>query len=239
MRKALSSASLKSSKTTQIILSIRTTLILSLLLYASSGYAQGSFRLGSQPSINLNKKLSAGYKLNLGLESRQTLYRDNAFNTTYDRTDISIVLSKKVGLSGILAGGYVMRFDSGDFIHRTTQQYTYVSNSRIRLAHRMVFDQTYSPVNPTQVRLRYRLSSLFPLNGDSIDPSEYYVKIQNQYTNAYQDGYDLEIALNIALGHKFSNDNKLEFGLDSRISDFGEDSLASRIWIRIGWFVVI
>lgn len=221
-------------------MSIRKLITAICILMAVPSCAQeGNFRFGSLPSFNFNKKLENGYKVNMKLESRQELYRDNAFNTTYDRTDLSLVLSKRVGLSSILAGGYLMRFDNGSVIHRLIQQFTFVNENRIRLAHRIVFDQTFAESRSTQYRLRFRLAALFPLSGDSIDPTEFYIKLQNELLNIYQDTYDIELRTMAFLGYKFNDGSKLELGLDNRFGSFVSSPVQSRTWLALAWYLAI
>lgn len=200
---------------------------------------EGNFRLGTLPSVNLNKKLTNGYKLNFKSESRQVLFRDDGFRTTYDRTDLTLILSKRVGLSSILAGGYLMRFDDGELIHRLIQQLTFVNDSRIRLAHRLVFDQTFTPSRSNTYRLRYRFSGLIPLSGDAIDPTEFYLKTQGEHLNIYQDDFDIELRAIIFLGYKFTDSNKLELGLDNRFSSLFNGRVQSRTWLAMSWFLVL
>ncbi len=157
----------------------------------------------------------------------------------YDLSDFIFIASKKVGLNNSLAGGYLFRLRGTTVIHRTIQQFTIVSNyNAFRLAHRISTDQTFEPREPTTFRLRYRLTAELPLNGESVDPGEWYAKISNEYLNSLQDkSYDLEIRLIPLLGYQFTDNNKLEFGPDYRISSFLESSPRSVYWLSVNWFV--
>jgi len=120
---------LLSSKKAQTILNIRIGLAFLILLLSSPSMSQqGNFQLGSLPSFNLNKKLNNGYRVNIKVESRQVNYAASQFDPSYDRTNLSMVLSKRVGLSSNLAGGYLTRIDDSDLIHRFIQQFTALIN---------------------------------------------------------------------------------------------------------------
>jgi len=107
------------------------------------------------------------------------------------------------------------------------------------VAHRLVFDQTITEASPSQYRLRYRLAGLIPWSGDSIDPTEFYLKIQNEYLKIYGDEYDLEVRVNASIGYKFADSNKLEFGLAGRLENLINNPVRSATWITLGGFLVI
>ena len=209
-----------------------------------AGAAQSSYQFGILPAINLNKSFANNWKINLKTESRQILKEGlfsekNMFQYKYTLTDIAVVASKKTGLNTALAGGYMLRIRDEQFIHRTIQQFTMVSNySGFRLAHRFSSDQTFEENEAVAVRLRYRITSEFPLSGQSVDPKELYLKINHEYVNAVQDtNYDLEIRLIPLLGYTFSDTNKLESGLDYRLNSFLGGNPRSRFWITLNWFI--
>ncbi|MBK8705115.1 MAG: DUF2490 domain-containing protein [Saprospiraceae bacterium] len=206
--------------------------------------AQSDYRVGLLPAINVNKSLGRGWAVNFKYELRQFALQGNYSSSPesafeYDLSDFIFIASKKVGLNNSLAGGYLFRLRGTTVIHRTIQQFTIVSNyNAFRLAHRISTDQTFEPREPTTFRLRYRLTAELPLNGESVDPGEWYAKISNEYLNSLQDkSYDLEIRLIPLLGYQFTDNNKLEFGPDYRISSFLESSPRSVYWLSVNWFV--
>jgi len=88
--------------------------------------------------------------------------------------------------------------------------------------------------------LRYRIASEFPLSGQSIDPKEFYLKVSNEYLNAFQgNDYDLEIRLAPHFGFLFSDTNKLEFGPAYRISSFIDGSAKNSFWLSLNWYLKI
>lgn len=208
--------------------------------------AQSTFQLGVLPSINFNKKLKKDWSLNTRLESRQLLQRgqingpvEREFN--YVLTDFSLIASKKIGLNSRIAGGYLIRFEDDEIQHRFIQQYTVVQViPRFRLAHRIVTDQTISPSEEPEFRLRYRITSEIPLNGESVDPREFYLRINNEYLNSIQAReYDLEIRLVPLLGYEINDRFKIETGLDYRVNSFIHSKTRHSYWMSLNFFMEI
>ncbi len=206
--------------------------------------AQSSYQVGILPSINLNYKLKKDWSLNFKIESRQLLERgtfDGDIDKGYEYvlTDYSLIAAKKVGLNSRISGGYLFRFREGKATHRFIQQYTTTQKlSRLRLAHRVVTDQTFSPAESTEYRLRYRLVVEIPLNGQSADPKEFYLKIGNEYLNSIQaTAYDLEMRLVPLLGYALGENHKIEGGLDYRVNQFLNQSARHSFWLSLNWFI--
>jgi len=207
-------------------------------------HAQSAYQAGLLPAININAKLSDQWSLNLKSESRQRLLfgitdGERVSKYSYVLTDFSFIAARKVGLSGRIAGGYLIRFFHGEIIHRSIQQYTYVQNlSGFRLAHRVVADQTFSPIEANEFRFRYRLASEIPLNGESADPKEFYLKLSNEYLNSLQDSdYDLEVRVVALMGYSLTDKQKIEFGLDYRLSSFLNQVTRHSFWTSINWYI--
>ena len=206
--------------------------------------AQSTYRVGTLPSININKGLPYAWSINFKAESRQSLTTGSFSGESvpefdYLLTDLSLITSKKVGLNNKLAGGYLARLREGRTIHKAVQQFTLVRRySAFRMAHRFSFDQAFEKDGPVEIRLRYRLTGEFPLNGEAVDVREFYLKINNEYLNAFQDGeYDLEIRLAPLLGYIFTDKNKFEFGLDYRLSSFLDSPARNSFWVSLNWYL--
>jgi hypothetical protein len=90
------------------------------------------------------------------------------------------------------------------------------------------------------VRLRYRLSLELPLNGTQVDAGEWYLKVNHEYLNAFQDrNYDLELRLVPVLGHLVNDRNKWEMGIDSRVNGFlAEDTRWTFFW-ALAWYYIL
>lgn len=211
-----------------------------------SVFAQSTYQFGGLPSVNLNKKLKNDWSLNTKIESRQVFQRgeingssDKEYN--YVLTDLSLIAAKKVGLNSRIAGGYLIRFEDGDFFHRFIQQYVIVQKlSGWRLAHRISSDQTFSKIEKPEIRFRYRITSEIPLNGESVDPGEFYLKLNNEYVNSFQVlEYDLEIRLIPLLGYDIKDNFKIESGLDYRVNSFFNNSTRHSYWMTFNLFIDI
>ena len=205
--------------------------------------AQSDFQFGLLPSLNFNKSLHNEVKLNFKLESRQALqqgfFRDsNPISYDYILTDLSGLAAKKIAINKTVAIGYLIRFRDGDIVHRSIQQFIISKDySGLKLAHRFAADQTFQKQQSGIFRLRYRLSSQIALSGLNVDPNELYFKLNNEYLNAFSSGdYDLEIRLMPFLGYVFTNDKKIEIGLDYRLNSFLNDVPSHRFWIGVNWY---
>lgn len=208
--------------------------------------AQSSYRIGLLPKFNVNLRLENEWKLNTKLESRQ-LISEGDFGMPsnaqyrYALTDLAVVLAKKAGANSTLGGGYMIRLEEGRAAHRFIQQYSVVRRyTAFRLGHRFAADQTLRNGEAPTFRFRYRIGMDIALSGQTVDPREFYVKLNHEYLNAFQGGsYDLEIRLIPFLGYAFTDNNKLETGLDYRLNSFINGSSRSSFWIQIGWFISI
>lgn len=211
-----------------------------------AAFGQGAYYgAGFLPAINLNKGLPGGWKFNLKWESRYGQMDLNPPEGTPNRpsfllADFAFVLSHRVGLNNAVAGGYLIRFEKGERIHRSIQQFTLVRRySSFRMAHRFTADQTFSPIESTSFRFRYRLTAELPLNGSALDHKELYLKLNHEHLHGFQDGiYELEFRIIPLLGFVFSDNNKLEFGLDYRIDSFiGGTAPVNDLWASLSWYL--
>lgn len=205
--------------------------------------AQSDFQFGLLPSLNFNKKLPNEIRLNFKLESRQALQQgffesNNPIAYDYLLTDLSFLGAKKIAINKTVAIGYLIRFREGQMVHRSIQQFI-VSNdfSGFRLSHRFTTDQTFEQDQAPIFRVRYRVSSQIALNGLKVDPKEFYLKMNNEYLNAFEgNDYDLEIRVGPFIGYTFSQDKKMELGLDYRLNSFLNHVPSHRFWIGVNWY---
>jgi hypothetical protein len=217
--------------------------IIFILLASMSALAQPNYTVGLLPSINLSTSLPQGYKINLNTESRQTFFnstssKNQEFQYEYNLTDFTFIVSKKVGLTKTVAAGYLLRIREGEIQQRSIQQFILSSKyANFIISHRIATDQTFLKDEATTLRLRYRISAGIPLNGQTVDPGEFYLKLNHEYLNELQDGlYNLEIRVVPFLGFEISDKNKIELGLDFRINSFLEGASQSRYWTAINWY---
>jgi hypothetical protein len=206
--------------------------------------AQSTYQFGALPSLNLNKKLENAWSLNGKIESRQLIqsgqFKGEIFNKNkYVLTDFSLITAKKIGLNSRFTGGYLVRLEDGDVFHRFIQQYIVVQKfSGLRLAHRLSCDQTFSKIEAAEYRLRYRITAEIPLNGESVDPGEFYLKINNEYVNSLQlKEYDLEIRIVPLVGFDITDNFKVETGIDYRINSFITNNARNSYWMNLNFFI--
>ncbi|MDO8951823.1 MAG: DUF2490 domain-containing protein, partial [Draconibacterium sp.] len=221
-----------------------------MIFIAINGSAQSFYRVGSMPSVNINNGLPDNWALHFKTESR-LLFQSGQFGKEpirdfdYVLSDISMIVSKKTGLNTNLGGGYLVRILENQVIHRTIQQISIVRKyNSFRLAHRFSADQSFN-LSPNgefefkyvEYRLRYRIAAEFPLNGQSVDAREFYLKINNEYLYGWQNSEDdIEIRIVPLLGYNFEDNSKLEMGLDYRLDSFLNDHTQNSFWLSINWF---
>lgn len=224
--------------------SLASIFILMAVFLTVAGFAQSTYTLGTLPKFNVNKSLPGGYGVNFKTESR-LLFAKGTFEGDWESafehglTEVSLIGSKKAGLANKIAGGYLIRFRDGRIIHRAIQQFSLMSRfNGFRLGHRFSADQSFAGDQKPEIRLRYRLATDLPLNGKVVDPREFYLKLSNEYLNAFQgDDYDLEIRVTPVLGYVFSDENKLEFGPDYRVSSFIGSTTKNSFWFKLSWYL--
>lgn len=214
------------------------------LCVSAASHAQSS-GIGILPAINLNAKINEAWRFNVRVESRQALASaeqgfPSELNYRYLLTDYSTLVSRKIGLNNSLAAGYLMRVEEGAIDHRLIQQFTLIQRfATFRLAHRFGSDQTFGNVEPT-FRFRYRAAVEIPLNGQSVDPREGYIKVGHEYLFSLQaTEAQVEMRLIPFYGYMIDERNKIEAGIDYRRANIGGDLTSSSYWWSIGWFLHI
>ncbi len=222
--------------------------MLLLFLWSSNTFlsAQSTYRAGLLPAINVNQKLPDQWRLNYKAETRFTasegLFTEPApLAFDYGLIDLSTIVSKKFGSNKSLAGGYLIRLREKEVIHRLIQQLAIVQRyETFRLAHRFSADQTFGPEGPPEFRLRYRISTDFALNGQSVNQNEFYFKMNHEYLGSLEaTAVDLEIRLVPLLGYYLNDNRKIEWGLDYRINSFVNGPSRSSFWLVMNAFLVI
>lgn len=228
------------------ILSIkRAFLVLCACLYAQAIWAQNRFQTGVLPSINFNKNVDELYSLNLKIETREQFWSglsesDPPFNHQHLLTDLTFIGSRKIGLTEKINFGYLLRLREQGVVHRTIQQFTFISRLKsLNLGHRFVTDQTFESEEKTVYRLRYRLSTELPLQGEKADPGELYLKLNNELIQSWQNGSQplTEYRFGPFLGYFIDKTHKLEVGLDYRNQSLLINPTRHSYWLSINWFV--
>ncbi len=205
------------------------------------GKAQHAFSGGMLPKLNFSAKVSEKIKLVQSIESRQQFYDNDSemgLDYQYVLTDFAFRISRKVFSNQSLNIGYTLRLRQGKVYHRITQQYNIVRHfDFFRMGHRLATDQTYSKSKDTEFRFRYRLTFEIPLSGDKVDPGEFYAKMGNEYLLETSGGEnDLEIRLLPFLGYEINKKNKVETGLDYRVSDISGEGSDHALRLSLTWY---
>lgn len=196
--------------------------------------SQSNLDAGFLPKIVLSKKISNKTKWVNSIESRSIFY-DDVYQFSHSLIDFSTILSLKTNLNQSFNFGYIIRFRDSKKIHRTFQHYNFVSQfSSVKLAHRFAFEQFYESKQQTTFRTRYRFSLEKALNGEKVDVKEFYIKVGNEYLYDFE---DLEIRLTPYLGYQASKKDKIEFGLDYRLSSFVNNATENNFWFRATWYI--
>jgi len=219
-----------------------------IALFCGSLDAQRPLRAGALPGLNLSQRINSDWKAQLNLEHRAIQlaeHRDGKPKPEWgwrsERTDLTVFLSRKYRLDQSFALGYMLRFEEGERIHRTRQQWARVFREyNFRWAYRIAADQTFFEDDPTEFRWRHRFTIEVPLSGQYVDPGEFYFKANNEYLflfGAMKPQWESRwVPL---LGYLFSDRNKVEAGLDfRRESREGERDLNSSWW-TVQWYFAL
>lgn len=206
--------------------------------------AQNRFQTGILPAVNFNRSLDELYSLNFKIETREQFWggavdREQPFDHQHLLTDLTLIGSRKIGLSEKINFGYMLRLREGKEVHRTIQQFSFISRLRtFNIGHRLVTDQTFVAEEPTTFRLRYRVSTELPLDGDKADPGEFYIKLNNEILQHWQLNNKpvLEYRFSPFLGYFIDQTHKLEVGLDYRNQSILIEPTRHSYWLSINWF---
>lgn len=154
-------------------------------------------------------------------------------------SDYALSVSRKTGLNNSVSGGYMLRLRDGVLYHRLSQQFTLIGQLSVaRLAHRFLADETFSTGKPPEFRVRYRLTGEIPLQGASLDPGEWYVKPGAELIAVLSGGeFEPEVRALPLVGYEITDNNKLEAGVDYRVSSFTGGNSRSSYWFSLNWYL--
>lgn len=217
--------------------------VIVFIFFTIAGHAQHIYRLGWLPQINTSFSLQKDWKLSTELENRIMVLEGpqshfSSGRSRLERTDIEAVLTKKTGARGTAGAGYLIRLEDGFFIHRFIQQYSLVQKlNGLRLAHRLRTDQTFEKKEAPSYRGRYRIGIEKPLNGQSIDPREWYIKATNEYLGILQSGnLNLDIRGLAVAGYMISNKFQCEIGIDYRAGELLSADKEHMFLLNMTWY---
>ena len=224
---------------------MRWILMVAFTLGSLAVQAQSLWEGGWLPEISVSHRWSEKWRVSTQLESMQQLYSNGGagpldLDYQYIRTDLTAVLSHSLNPNWSLAAGNMFRFSTGDGVtYRSLQQVAYnTRGGAVRFGHRLRTDQTFTPNQPTLWRLRYRLSLEVPLQGQSLDPGEWYwLGSTEQLMRIRRGDSSWEHRLSASLGYYFNARNKLEFGFDYRHDESFFFQSRNRLWTTINYYI--
>lgn len=200
--------------------------------------------MGVVPEIALSYKINDKFKVNTKVESFNAVL-SNAdsesikWGYAHRSTDFHIFLSYRINPFQSVAVGYLYGIEFDDLSsHRITQQYNLIQRTnKVLLNHRFRIDQTFYYDEPWRLRIRYRVSIKIPLLGRTIDVGEPYLLTSDEILYGWQAGSNgFQNRLVFWSGYYFRNKNKLQAGLEYRLS-FAEIITANTLWLRVSWFI--
>lgn len=220
------------------------TILLGLSLLCIKVSAQSGYKGGAMFQLKPDFSFENDWKLNTKLESRQVLFEGlnkDPFQgvSRYERSDLEMVLSKKLSPLYSVGAGYLIRLEDGIVTHRFIQQFSIAQSLLgMRVGHRFRTDETFEGSESTKYRLRYRIGMEKPLNGQEVDPGEFYLEFNNEYLQSLQNkDYDLEVRVLAAVGFNFSDMNKLALGVDYRVEKIFSKSNKQLAWLNAAWYI--
>lgn len=107
------------------------------------------------------------------------------------------------------------------------------------LAHRARIEQRFFEES-FQHRLRYRIVAERPLQGDKLDPGEFYFVAGSEFLLSSDEQFDnlrLDNRTGMGVGLLFINEHRLQFELQHRAQRLFDQRYGSRLWLLTSWIV--
>ncbi|WP_296619465.1 DUF2490 domain-containing protein [Marivirga sp.] len=203
------------------------SLILCFFFIQFVGQAQKSPSIRWEPGISLTKKIDSRWSYNISLTGRQrfTNYGEGEKNFKTDRWEIRSFGTYTLFGGKKLSLGYMYRtvdpFEpQSGWEHRITQQFAFITNfGGYRLGNKFRIEQRFRSFDYL-TRLRYAISNDFPLQGENLDPKEFYLIAGNELVYAFNRvGDELENRFSLGIGRLIKSGQKIQFSMVNRNSD--------------------
>jgi len=193
------------------------------------------------PKLDLNASLSEWWELNAEIESK-LIFREGFYNGPskqqyrHHRTNISVAGKRKIGNNTSVTGGYLLKIQENNLLHRLLQEYSLKSTSaNFTLGHRFAADQTFNTGSATEYRLRYRISATYPLSETSRNVKNSYLKFENEYLGSLENkSTALEIRVLAAIGFIPIHHSTLETGISYRACEATQPITNNEFWLYVG-----
>jgi hypothetical protein len=189
--------------------------------------AQNYPSLRWEPTLSFSKKVDTRWGYNFTVRARQriTEYGEGESNFSTDRWDAiaagsySLLGGKKLGLSYLFRTFNPFETESG-FEHRLTQQFAFLTKfGRYRIGNKFMIEERIRTAG-YETRLRYGISTDFPLQGQKLDAGEFYLITGNELVYAFNNFSDqLENRFSLGIGKLLKNSQKFQLIFESRYND--------------------
>ena len=196
-------------------------------LFPLLGQAQNTPSVRWEPGISFTKKIDSRWSYNFSVMGRQrfTDYGTGGKNLKTDRWELkgfgtyTLFGGKKLSLGYMYRTVDPLEPESG-WEHRITQQFAFITNfGGYRLGNKFRIEQRIRS-SDYLTRLRYAISNDFPLQGENLDPKEFYLIAGNELVYAFNSiGDELENRFSAGIGRLIKNGQKIQFSVVSRNSD--------------------
>lgn len=220
-----------------------TYFVLMLVVGSLSAQQKQIFFTGIFPEVSLTKKVNDQIKLNFKVENQEIIFNNQDTETenpqfTHYRTDLMMFLDRSIMPGVSVSLGVFHRFQENEDGNRIIQQLSILQRMRnLRINHRFRTDQTFIKNDDLEVRFRYRFSIEIPLEGDEVNPGEFYTVLSEEPIFSFKGGdFEIENRLAVALGKLINSQEKLEWALDYRTDGYIQEGFRTRLWIKISYY---
>lgn len=197
---------------------------------------------GVSPQFTLGFDINEKWSLTHKLESQNFLFQNDEksfWGYRHFRTDFQTFAEREINPYSDIAVGYMLRINENSApTHRITQQFSLLDNWRnLRVGYRLRTEQTFTPNQHPEWRVRYRVKPLIPLEGEKADIGEFYLTVSAEWLYSYQHkSDDLELRTELLLGKNINARNKWEWGIDWRTDRYLTSGFRHRFWLVFKWY---
>lgn len=210
-----------------------------LLLYSIVGQAQ-TFGTGLYPVLSYSTDISEHFNYKAKVQNYFSVTDDGEWNVTHNKSDIQNFIGWKVTSQLKVAVGYQFRLAEKDKQnHRIIQEMSIKPKEDGSIfSHRIRTDQTLENGEDVAYRLRYRLSTDLPVEGDTIEQGEYFISFSEELLGGMQRSQEsLENRFGLTIGKTLTNQHDIELGFSFRTEDVFTGNEAHKLWLLLGYYM--
>lgn len=207
-----------------------------IILVPALGMSQAD-QVVFQPATSISWNPQSRWSFNTAMEQRTQIKND----TEAISMQIAQFAQYEIGFYSQLGIGVMYRelFDENQPEEvRFMEQYVHTKKyNQIKLAHRLRWDQRIRGDRTTH-RWRYRLSGSIPLNGNVVDPSEYYITghLETLFIAEYDQRPLYEQRAGLGIGKQLGSTFKLQTSAQYRWFDLTEET-STLLFLNISLYV--